>query len=160
MNLPASPTARRAEEMVRARQRMEALDRVAAMERTLDTAIMEMEAASAPSPTPEPIEPTADDVTFVGEVLASYDSIPVGHTCSWTSRRDAPPLVTALSVAGLGAFSIADAIRVGLLTTGGSFVRSTYERLLAERPGNSGRWLHPSGNAANPVFEPLRQSTD
>ena len=100
------------------------------------------ESAGASPPVPPSLpEPTADDVTFVGEVLASYDSIPVGHVCSWTSRRDAPPIITAVAFAGLGSLSIADCIRLGLLTTGATLVRSTHNRLLADRPGNSGRWL-------------------
>jgi hypothetical protein len=157
MNLPASPAARRREEEVRIRQRLEAMD--SKLDACLGT-IGGAQPGGAKPPSPALPEPTAEDVEFVGEVLYSYDRIPVGHVLSFGTRRDGPPLVTSLSVAGLGGFSIAEAIRVGLLTTGGSFVRSAYERLLAERPGNSGRWLHPSGNAANPVFEPLRQSTD
>ena len=149
---PSNPQAHKREMEIRALARLEA------MESKLDAYMINGGAAALPPPAF--LEPTAEDVEFVGEVLYSYDSIPVGHVLSFGTRRDGPPLVTSLSVAGLGGFSIAEAIRVGLLTTGGSFVRSTYERLLSERPGNSGRWLHPSGNAANPVFEPLRQSAD
>jgi hypothetical protein len=151
--LPANATARRREEEIRVRERL------ALMERKLDEVILKgfsgTEAAKAPStPALAEIEVSAEDVEFVGEILASYDSIPVGHVLSWTSRRDGPPIVTAVSLAGLGGLSIADCIRTGILTNGGTFRREAYQRALSERIGACREWIHPMSPDSKPAYAP------
>jgi hypothetical protein len=133
MNLPASPAARRREEEVRIRQRLEAMDRIAAMERTLDTAIMEMEVASAPSPTPAtPLDAAIDRLA---RRLGS-DEVFLPGACVIERRLEGDDEVAIGFTVQHLHFTIEEAVRLGVLALDGRLNRSRLGTLLnATRPG-------------------------
>ena len=107
-------------------------------------------AAFVAAPTAPQSEPSVADATEIdpldiedlADILtAGRGQIGVPHSFSFTARRDAPPTVTAVNFGALGRFSIEEALRLKLLSGSGVLNRSTYNRLIEERDGRSGRWL-------------------
>lgn len=124
--LPANAAARRREEEARDRARTEAFDSMVAMG----------VAKAAPAPAPEIDQ---FEIDLIAEMLAAGTVTVPGSLC-FTSRPDGPPIVTRVSIPALGAMSVEDLVRTGLVTTRG-LNRQVYKRMIEERPGNSGPWV-------------------
>jgi hypothetical protein len=136
MNLPASPTARRAEEMVRARQRMEALDRVALMERKLDAVILNGGAqpggTQAPPPPATPLDATIDRLA---RRLGSDEALLPGACVIERRLEGDDEVAIGFTVQHLH-FTIREAFDLGVLALDGRLNRSRLTTLLnATRPG-------------------------
>jgi hypothetical protein len=141
MNLPASPTARRAEEMVRARQRMEALDRLAAMERKLDSALRDdvilnggAQPGGAKAP-PPPATPLSTALDRLARRLGSDEALLPGACVIERRLEGDDEVAIGFTVQHLH-FTIREAFDLGVLTLDGRLNRSRLTTLLnATRPG-------------------------
>ena len=105
--------------------------------------------AKGAAATPAAIDPW--DIEIVGESLATRRIvIPLPHTLGYTARPEAGPIVNTVAVQPLGAMSVEDCIRTGLITTRG-FSRHVFDRLVRERQERTGAgpWPHP--------FEPWQE---
>jgi hypothetical protein len=134
--LPSNPASRRAEEAARERQRTEALDRIALMERKLDTAIM---GSNAPSPAIQ------DLALAIGQDRLL---LPLAVTISRTLNDEGEEVATAIRVGHL-TFTIEEAVRLGVLTPEGRFSHYRAGVLLHSTP-EPGTWVRPNQGASIP----------
>jgi hypothetical protein len=143
--LPASASARRAEEAVRERARTEAIDRIGAMERKLDGVIMGGAQASPTPPTPKAPDPIRDLALAIGQ-----DRVPLPLSVI-ISRRftvDGEEIATAIQVGHL-TFELGEAVRLGLLSLDGRYNHFRAGELLHANPPPG--WSHPLHEATRPA---------
>ncbi len=146
--LPASPTARRAEEAIRRRA---ALERI---EGRLDTFVeITKGAAACTAPTPSISD---EDVEWAAEALAAPDALrlyPRGSVASVTAGPfdgETRTLATSITIWPLQPMSIREALECGLIK-GASLQRHVYERMVRELPDAGKRWVRPQEQATQPA---------
>jgi hypothetical protein len=131
MNLPASPAARKAEEVVRERARQDAIDRIRAMEAERDAA-----AKSAGRHAEKLLSPVQDLALAIGQ---DRILLPAGVIVSRVLTEDGDEIATAIRVGRL-TFTIEEAVRLGVLSPDGRFSHSRVTALLHSTP-EPGAWV-------------------
>jgi hypothetical protein len=133
MNLPGSPAARKAEEIVRERARMDTIDRIRAMEAKLDSALHDATLAIKKEASPSPVQ---DLALAIGQ---DRILLPPAVIVSRVLTEDGDEIATAIRVGRL-TFTIEEAVRLGVLSPDGRFSHSRATALLHSTP-EPGAWV-------------------
>ncbi len=143
--LPASASARRAEEAIRERARTETLDRFASIERKLDDVLTGLGAASA-APTPKTPDPAIRDLALA--IGQDRILLPPAVIVSRTLNDEGDEVATAIRVGRL-TFTLVEAVRLGVLSPEGRFSHYRAGVLLHSTP-EPGAWVRPNREAEIP----------
>jgi hypothetical protein len=152
MNLPASPAARRREEEVRIRQRLEAMD--SKLDACLGT-IGGAQPGGAQAPPPVAAEFDARDVAEVASLLfdgcVRFGGVP--HSISRVVPPRDPPTCDAVVFPMLGRFTVRELIETGLVSASGRFSHETYTKRMEAAGVRRGiRWARPMTPEHTPAF--------
>ena len=152
MNLPASPAARRREEEVRIRQRLEAMD--SKLDACLGT-IGGAQPGGAKAPPPVAAEFDARDVAEVASLLfdgcVRFGGVP--HSISRVVPPRDPPTCDAVVFPMLGRFTVEECIRSGLISATGRFNREVHSKMMAASGARRDlRWARPMTPEHTPAF--------
>jgi hypothetical protein len=164
MNLPASPAARRREEEVRIRQRLEAMD--SKLDACLGT-IGGAQPGGAQAPPPvaavAAVEFDARDVAEVASLLfdgcVRFGGVP--HSISRVVPPRDPPTCDAVVFPMLGRFTVEECIRSGLISATGRFNREVHSKMMAASGARRDlRWARPMTPEHTPAFAGRIRTTD
>jgi hypothetical protein len=152
MVLPATPAARRREELERRRARLDALDRITVMERKLNGVLRIEDTGAAAAPNASPPLRGGQDLDDFARRLATDDVL---LWTGWTVNRamdDEGPIAMSITYNDV-TLSIANALELGVIDLLG---RTNHIRLglLVQGTPKHGEWVRPHAEAALPASRP------